>query len=163
MSSFSAAFNYVYSGRTSKVNTGTPTPFYDGTQMASPNTMYSFSSRIEPISQTPATLTANPAKSALSPRVNSLSRFTFCFILVVVVNLIYDALASSFVPSFSSGDPTNTLPLFGEVPFHQPPLDCEGQYRPMPLSSMTSSSPMQMSGEVPGHVIRNTLTNYGAD
>ena len=129
--------------------------------MASPNTMYSFSSRIEPVSQTPATMTANPAKSALSPRVNSWSRFAFCFILVVVVNLIYDALTSSFVPSFSAGDPTSTLPLFGEVKFHQLPLDGEGQYRPMPLSSMTSSSPMQMSGAVPEHVIRNTLPHSG--
>ena len=163
LSSFSAAFNDVYPGRTSKVNTGTPTPFYAGTPMDSPHMMYSFSSRIEPLSQTPATMTANPAKSALSPRVHSWSRFAVCFILVVVVNLIYDAFTSSFVPSFSAGDPTSTLPLFGEVKFHQPPLDGEGQYRPMPLSSMTSSSPMQMSGEVPEHVIRNTLTNSGAD
>ena len=163
LSSFSAAFNDVYPGRTSKVNTGTPTPFYAGTPMDSPHMMYSFSSRIEPLSQTPATMTANPAKSALSPRVHSWSRFAVCFILVVVVNLIYDAFTSSFVPSFSAGDPTSTLPLFGEVKFHQLPLDGEGQYRPMPLSSMTSSSPMQMSGEVPEHVISNTLTNSGAD
>ena len=38
----------------------------------------------------------------------------------------------------------------------------EGKYRPMPLSSVTSSSPMHLPGEVPEHVIRKTLPNSGA-
>ena len=88
LSSFSAAFNDVYPGRTSKVNTGTPTPFYAGTPMDSPHMMYSFSSRIEPLSQTPATMTANPAKSALSPRVHSWSRFVSFWWLLLISSMM---------------------------------------------------------------------------
>ena len=119
------------------------------------NMMYSFSSRINPVCQPPATVPAIPAKSTSSPRVTSWSRISFCLFLVFVVNFIYGALTTSVLtsciigPESSARAQPSTLPLFGEVQYRQPPLSGAGQYCPMPLSGEAPSSPMPLSGEAP--------------